>query len=215
MKAEPICDLQLKLGPVVAQECRQVTPSAMMCSQVLLEHLLRNGCESAVVQPKKLRYALHKYLHSNRVMVGKWGCEAAVDAVSCHWQQCFAMLRALKREEIAGRQWRRYPKTGGFRKAMMQKDWPTIWHLMGLVCLEAQSPGPGGRMAEHPNDENDCGGEVAFRRGPEKQEEPAMIDGFPAIFLTPQKQVEEEPDLLSAALSWGALDAFLQLSGQV
>ena len=126
----------IKVGLSYAKDPRQVTPSAVVCAKSFLQSFL-SECPSGVMQTQKLLEACALVLSRSSVYLGNHDLEKTTISLKGHLQNVLRMLRDTKWEESHQSSWKRYPRSGAFRrKAMAQGVWHIIQELLDMVeCI--------------------------------------------------------------------------------
>ena len=125
----PICAVDIKCGPRLAQHFRHVTPAMIIAVLPLLTSLVAAGLDSMVVQIAKLENGLTSYLSANEICRGDAPClDRLVHSIATHLQCVMTVVRNIKREDdkpmLGG--YRRYPKSGAIRKRMTIDEWQAL-----------------------------------------------------------------------------------------
>ncbi len=118
----PNVALRTKMGPILASDCRQVTPEMTVIMAPLLEYLFVHGCDNGTLQQSKLRHAMLTCLKTNKPLQGTACINDILRDFEVHTMSILSMLRAYKREMFEGTVNRSFPKSGGFRKKLSAKD---------------------------------------------------------------------------------------------
>ena len=133
----PITSIEVKCGPKLAFNFRQVTPAMISAVIPLLNGLLASGLDTMVVQIAKLEYALKNYLSKNAICRGDGPCiDTLVHTIATHLQTVMSVVRYIKREEdqpMSG--FRSFPRSGGIRKRMTLEEWEALKPVLRAMSV--------------------------------------------------------------------------------
>ena len=130
------------LGPRLASKAHQICPSLFVRITPLMSDLLAVGFTNCVLPMAKLEKALRQTVLPGEPVANGSTVDLLVGQVAEHIRLCFNMLRLLRVEDKASShsigRFRRYPKTGGFRKQLTAADTVLVQSLVREVKLRSE-----------------------------------------------------------------------------
>eukprot|EP00811_Abedinium_folium_P006551 NODE_16038_length_1015_cov_16.773649.p1 GENE.NODE_16038_length_1015_cov_16.773649~~NODE_16038_length_1015_cov_16.773649.p1 ORF type:complete len:299 (+),score=13.45 NODE_16038_length_1015_cov_16.773649:41-937(+) len=211
----PIVCIATKLGPRVAQDVRQVTPSDMSHLAKLVMEFIDAGVANCVLQSSRLRAGLTSSLMSKRWLVGSWSLDEAVTSACTHIMNVFRAFREWAKEDLIVKGARRYPHTGGLRKKALAMDMEAIFPVLAKLhnqvghrsCVDlpcALLDAPSARSSDPPLDDDDDDDEMP----------PEFLEYFAARPLNPSAK-RRKAAVVEGRQHGGCVDTAPLLSCQV
>ena len=141
LSSQPLVEISVKVGPVLCTDMRSVTAASFTSIATLLNGFISVGLDNGVLQGIKLKEALMQCLLRSPSFLGQANLANVVPKISDHIQTVMSTLREAKYEENNQVSlYRRYPRTGGFRKkCMFAGIWPQVLQTMNGLKLESDT----------------------------------------------------------------------------